>query len=286
MLYMPLHHKTGFTLIEMSIVLVIIGLIAGGILAGQDLINAAAIRAQIAQIEKYNTAVRTFQDKYGGLPGDLRLNLANQFGFWTSSCDGTMGMRDGNGFVDGYYPGSYILQYTEVSLFWADLSQAGLIEGTFPNSGGTYSNAYCGRPNANLTLTSGSNYIGAFFPTAKIGQGNFIYVYDGQLPADSCCGGNDWYGLSAVTSVLTNGGTSSNTTLSVMQAYNIDKKIDDGIPNTGAVQANYLSAWFVGQANAQASDSTTSCYNNTTNKYSTSINGGNGRNCAISFKFQ
>ena len=48
--------KRGFTLIELSIVLVIIGLIVGGILVGQDLINAAAIRAQIAQVEKYQTA--------------------------------------------------------------------------------------------------------------------------------------------------------------------------------------------------------------------------------------
>ena len=51
----------------MSIVLVIIGLIVGGILVGQSLIAAAAVRAQISQIEKYNTAVNTFRDKYGGL---------------------------------------------------------------------------------------------------------------------------------------------------------------------------------------------------------------------------
>src|SRR5450432_727787 len=62
--------ESGFTLIELSIVLVIIGLIIGGVLVGQDLIKAAEIRGQITQIEKYNTAVNTFRGKYNCLPGD------------------------------------------------------------------------------------------------------------------------------------------------------------------------------------------------------------------------
>jgi prepilin-type N-terminal cleavage/methylation domain-containing protein len=55
----------GFTLIELSIVLVIIALIVGGVLVGKDLISAAYVRAQITQIERFNTAVNTFYGKYG-----------------------------------------------------------------------------------------------------------------------------------------------------------------------------------------------------------------------------
>lgn len=277
--------KSGFTLIELSIVLVIIGLIIGGVLVGQDLIKAALARAQISQIEKLNTAVRTFQDKYGGLPGDLSLNLATQFGFQVSGCDGTVGNRDGNGMIDGYYSGSYIIEYGEATLFWSDLSQAHLMDATV--SGSYISGSPpCGGFTANLTTTPGSNYIGAFFPPAKIGNGNFVYVYDGAHPVDSCCGGLNWFGVAAMTTVLANGGTVANPAITVMQAYNIDNKIDDGLPTSGNVRATYLNTWYVTQANPQLSDSATSCYNTTTNAYSIGINTGSGSNCALSFQLR
>ena len=72
--------QAGFTLIELSIVLVIIGLIVGGVLTGQDLIRAAEIRATIGQYEKYNTAVNTFRTKYNGIPGDLLAASSTSFG--------------------------------------------------------------------------------------------------------------------------------------------------------------------------------------------------------------
>lgn len=280
-----LNRQLGFTLIELSIVLVIIGLIVGGVLAGQELISAAATRAQLAQIEKYNTAVRTFQGKYGAFPGDLTTSAASQFGFYRTGCDGSVGQGDGNGYVDGYYGGQYIIEYGEATLFWADLSQAGLIEGLFP-SAGSYSAGICGGFTTALSLTPGANYIGNFFPSAKIGQGNFIYVYDGSHPGDSTVGGDNWFGIAAVNSVLANGGTTANTTLSVMQAYRMDKKIDDGIPNSGRVRATYLNSWWVGYSTAAGSDSATTCWNWTSMTYSTNYNQGNGVNCALSFAFQ
>ena len=89
--------KSGFTLIELSIVLVIIGLIVGGVLVGQDLIRAATVRAQISQIEKFNTAANTFFGKYGYLPGDIKDPEASNFGF---APRGPMpGEGDGNGLI-------------------------------------------------------------------------------------------------------------------------------------------------------------------------------------------
>ena len=124
----PSHRRSGFTLIELSIVLVIIGLIVGGILVGQDLIHAATIRSQISQIEKYNTAVNSFQIKYDGLPGDLQASQAAQFGFGHRV--GDSGRGDGNGLLEGGTTGSSNV-CGEIEFFWLDLSNAGLISEQF-----------------------------------------------------------------------------------------------------------------------------------------------------------
>src|SRR3954468_10609989 len=63
--------QRGFTLIEMSIVLVIIGLIVGGILKGQELIDSARQKNLISQIDGVKAGVTTFVDRYKALPGDF-----------------------------------------------------------------------------------------------------------------------------------------------------------------------------------------------------------------------
>lgn len=70
--------RNGFTLVELSIVLVIIGLVIGGVLVGKELIRAADIRANIADIEKLKTTINTFRLKYNCLPGDC-LNATDYF---------------------------------------------------------------------------------------------------------------------------------------------------------------------------------------------------------------
>ena len=125
----------GFTLIEISIVLVIIGLVVGGVLVGRDLISAAAVRAQVSQIEKYQTAVNTFRGKYGYLPGDIPNPVAGQFGF--PSRGSFAGEGDGNGILEGINSDasgqndSFCVFTGEEAMFWVDLSQAKLIDGSF-----------------------------------------------------------------------------------------------------------------------------------------------------------
>lgn len=129
----PAHY--GFTLIEISIVLVIIGLIVGGVLVGQDLVRAAGVRATITQIEKYDTAATTFRDKFGYLPGDIKDPDARNFGFQTrGTCPG---QGNGDGLIEGWGSGSTCINNGslqnggETVVFWVDLSTAHLIDGGF-----------------------------------------------------------------------------------------------------------------------------------------------------------
>jgi len=293
--------KYGFTLIEMSIVLVVIGLIAGGVLVGQDLINVASVRAQISQIEKYQTAVHTFQGKYGYLPGDIPDPIASQFGFQPRGHG--QGAGNGDGLVVGSYcnggnscAGGNLESAGEAVMFWVDLSTAGLIDGGF-NTATSYT-----PPGADITGAAISNYL----PVAKIGNANYMYVWaGGTYTAQWNYSGINYFGLSLVQSIAAQSNFGKFNLgakgLSVNQAYNIDKKMDDGYPQTGSVIAVYIKGdpdWTDGTDTLYSSPSTaatagssTTCYdNNNTNsatqRYSVSQNGGNGINCALSFKFQ
>ncbi len=262
--------------------LVIIGLIVGGVLTGQSLIAAATVRAQITQIEKFNTAAATFQGKYGGLPGDLQLSLANQFGFNSSTCTGNgsypEGGRNGDGLIEGAGLGGPDAEVMgETALFWTDLTTADLIQGTYPGPGASFPSCDGGYAISASDPSTGN--ISYYLPVASLSTTNFVYVYSAL--------GRNWYGLSAVQSV-TSSQINSGTTIPVSQAYAIDKKIDDGLPSSGTVQAVYLNASQTTTTLAPnaATDGATTCYNTTGPAYSVGFKNGAGANCALSFLMQ
>jgi prepilin-type N-terminal cleavage/methylation domain-containing protein len=230
----------GFTLIEMSIVLVIIGLIVGGILVGQNLVDAAAIRAQVAQIEKFNQAVNTFHDKYGYLPGDITPAAASPFGLMAST--GATADGDGNGLMESCSAWDNDTQNfgCETMLFWVHLSQAGLIAESFGNMGAPDSGAV-----ENIIPSNGQPLID-FFPAAKLNgaAGNYIVVYTGGIFSGYYFNnsGYNYFGITVLTSVG-NGGEytgQSAAALTPHQAYAIDSKMDDGLPFTGTVTSVFL----------------------------------------------
>ncbi|MES2984233.1 MAG: prepilin-type N-terminal cleavage/methylation domain-containing protein [Pseudomonadota bacterium] len=215
----------GFSLVELSIVLVILGLLVGGVLGGRALVNAAQLRTVSADVQRYKAAVYTFRDKYFYLPGDM----PNATSFWgdqatgTDACadaavvDGTPGTcnGDGNGLINGI----------ESFRLWQQLARAGIIEGSYTGYKGTMGiNHTIPGQNAPITKYSGSGIAAYEFsvPGGPMSSRDFVYDYGNQF----------FYGGVNVSDYP------EEPLFSPEEAWNIDTKMDDGKPGTGSVIAS------------------------------------------------
>lgn len=218
--------QSGFSLVELSIVLVILGLLTGGILAGQSLIRAAALRSVSTEYNRYATAVSTFRDKYFALPGDM----SNATKFWgTATCPGTSAQGsstltcDGNG--DGRVWMNAINNPTlnEVFRFWQHLANAGLIEGTYDGVTGDPGGYFAGGSPTNMPRSKLSNAI--WFAESENNQGGgsnpLFFAYDLHL--------------AFIFAGYAAGSWPSGAILKPEEAWNIDTKMDDGRPGYGKV---------------------------------------------------
>jgi len=201
--------QKGFTLVELSIVLVIIGLIIGGILKGQELIGNAEIKNVIAQSQGYQSSVVAFRDKYGALPGDL-VGPENFIPNCTAApCKPGSGTQ-GDGLVGATAGANYdanVSASAENVAFWQQLAAARFIGDI--DTDGTSAAIFGGR-----------------FPSATTG-GGFHVLYQATT-------GRHSLRLSALPTTVA--GTAG--ALRPDQALQVDRVIDDGRPGTGSVFTN------------------------------------------------
>lgn len=226
----PPHTQTinsAFSLVELSIVLVILGLLVGGVLMGQDLIHAAKLRAATTEFQKIQTAMATFKDKYFQLPGDM----TNATTFWgaidpTDTTCITMVSPDGKLTCNGNGNGqinNYATDYSERFHAWIHLTNAGLLAGSYSghSSGGS---------------GTSSIDVGVNAPASKMTPGGWVvaYVDDLAAPATQYYAGH--YGN--ILTLIAEGNAANSRFLTPEEMWNIDTKMDDGKPATGGVFAN------------------------------------------------
>ena len=124
--------EAGFTLVEIAIVLVIIGLLLGGILKGQEMITQAKIKNAINDFNGVTVAVTSYQDRYRALPGDD----GNATTRWTTQNPAS---GNGDGVIAGKYnatvAGAAPVTAEESNLFWQHLRIAGFVPGLTTGAG-------------------------------------------------------------------------------------------------------------------------------------------------------
>ncbi|MBX9726033.1 MAG: prepilin-type N-terminal cleavage/methylation domain-containing protein [Rickettsiales bacterium] len=226
--------KLGFSLVELSIVLVILGLLVGGVLSGQSLIRAAELRSLTTDTQRFIAATIAFKDKYFGLPGDM----SNATAYWgkdgtncasdTGNVDTTRGTCNGNG--DGIMEFGTVNGGTgEAFQFWRQLALAGLIEGSYTGIAGP-GNTINAIRGVN-TPAAKPNYVGWNIQYATAAS-----VIANATPNIYVLEYGNYFSLGAKT---TSTGGFGQAYAKPEDAWNIDTKMDDGKPASGMVIAKF-----------------------------------------------
>ncbi len=241
--------KNGFTLIELSIVVVIIGFLIAGIMVGKSLLRNSRLRAVTAEVANYTQAISNFRDKYQALPGDF----AAASGVWSGVTNG-----DGNGLITVNISATRL---DEQFLAWQHLAKAEMIKGNFTGvagSAGVRDRVVGTNVPASQLAPAGWGLISVTLTDIAGGYVEIPYTAPDMAPNHVL-----WLGKSSVSGTV----DSQNPVLTTLEALEIDRKIDDEFPGNGKVIA-------------QANGTTGSCSTSATDYDTTQL----GTVCTLVFK--
>jgi len=212
----------GFTLVELSIVLVIVGLIAGGVLVAQSMIAAANVAATVKQIQQFDAGVENFRTKYNSLPGDSTLFGGDGDGIITRS-NFSAGV-DGVDFFE-----------CEIANFWAE---------TFPDQ---YAASPCPGPVPPATKGAGKNV-----PLSRLGSNGSFFIASASASSSTSAYANpsipqNYYAIFSGAHFQASNqyifyAPSTEFALKPVEALSLDTKMDDGRPDQGAVISGSVSS--------------------------------------------
>lgn len=212
----------GFSLVELSVVLVILGLLVGGVLAGKSLIRAAELRKVAKDYEQFHAALLVFKEKYFYLPGDM----PNATRFWglaaagnackttPSSTSATCNGDGGGAISSAGSPATW-----ESYRAWQHLANAGLIPGTY---------------NGTQTLLAGTIHLPPSLTSGDLRWSGWTLEYKSENLVRTT--NSDVFSGSYGNHLWIQG----QTMLTSEEVWGIDTKLDDGKPGTGQVVVHAL----------------------------------------------
>ncbi len=211
--------EKGFTLVELAVVMIIIGLLIGGVLKGQELIKSAKVTSTISQVKGIDAATSTFQDIYAGLPGDVASPGTRLPGCTAAPCVPAAVVSNGRVIAtDAAIPFINGSRDTESAAFFVQLAAADLISGVTPDAS--------------------VNAFGGNYPAAPVGGGWVASTISTQadVPGASGSGITD-FRAGLYLQHQNTADDDEDPVSSALTMQRIDRKIDDGNPLTGSVYA-------------------------------------------------
>ena len=236
------HHADGFTLVEISIVMIIIGLLLGGVLKGQELIIMSRIKADISTVKQIEVGLLTFYDSYRNLPGDIRNPQTVLPNCLNSTTCGQAFPNQGNGTVDFPCNNGDFFQ-SEGRQFFSQMAAADI-----------FTKVQSSPPGPRLTP-------GSAVPKSQLAHGMIILFTGMPRNIGGCANAQSFYmfnepsGVRQFASQAQNNyghymlfGVDENFSWNVdplgvspKWVVRMDKQIDDGLPYSGIVQVGNLN---------------------------------------------
>jgi len=225
--------RAGFTLIELSIVILVIALLTAGIIAGRSLIRAAELREMVSEYDRHVKAIQEFQDKYNQLPGDM----TNATTYWgTDTCptsaasspkiatcngsgDGKIGTSTATGTVTAG-PGATSEEWFRA---WQHLADAGLITGIYSGTQGSA---------GALQAVVGTN-----IPQSKVSNAGWLLMYFLTTSTSSDIWGDNYGHIFQFGAGNTTNDRNTAPALTPSEALDLDMKLDDGTPGSGKIRS-------------------------------------------------
>ena len=169
-------YNKGFTLVEIAIVLVVVGLIIGGVLKGREMITNAKIKRLEREYAGIIAAMQAYQDRFLQLPGDDD-EASTRFNIYTDGVNDP-DPSDINGDADGSIDGNWdALANTETANFWKHLRAANLIPGGSGDEDTQPTNAYGGK----IGLRDGSLLISGHVLVFGSVEGSIARILEAQI---------------------------------------------------------------------------------------------------------